>query len=123
MVVPVILLVLLLLLLIVSYGVYRFVLYAPLGQQNDPFHLPNGPQYLPKYDEMYRLTKELVDLPCERVYITSQDGLQLAGDWHAGEPGHPASGTSAAGLRPCWAGGTPCSSSTSGARGTARAIP
>ena len=44
MVVPVILLVLLLLLLIVSYGVYRFVLYAPLGQQNDPFHLPNGPQ-------------------------------------------------------------------------------
>ncbi len=89
MVVPVILLVLLLLLLIVSYGVYRFVLYAPLGQQNDPFHLPNGPQYLPKYDEMYRLTKELVDLPCERVYITSQDGLQLAGDWHAGEPGHP----------------------------------
>ena len=89
MVVPVILLVLLLLLLIVSYGVYRFVLYAPLGQQNDPFHLPNGPQYLPKYDEMCRLTKELVDLPCERVYITSQDGLQLAGDWHAGEPGHP----------------------------------
>ena len=89
MVVPVILLVLLLLLLIVSYGVYRFVLYAPLGQQNDPFHLPNGPQYLPKYDEIYLLTKELVDLPCERVYITSQDGLQLAGDWHAGEPGHP----------------------------------
>ena len=44
MIVPVILLVLLLLLLIVSYGVYRFVLYAPLGQQNDPFHLPNGPQ-------------------------------------------------------------------------------
>ena len=115
MIVPVILLVLLLLLLIVSYGVYRFVLYAPLGQQNDPFHLPNGPQYMPKYDEMYRLTKELVDLPCERVYITSRDGLQLAGDW--------ASGTSAAGLRPCWAGGTPCSSSTSGARGTARAIP
>ena len=52
MVVPVILLVLLLLLLIVSYGVYRFVLYAPLGQATDPFHLPNGPQAMPQYDEM-----------------------------------------------------------------------
>ncbi len=89
MLVPVILLVLLLLLLAVSYGVYRFVLYAPMGEQNVPHHIPDGPQYLPKHDEMHRLIEELLNLPKERVSIRSRDGLDLAGDLYAGEPGRP----------------------------------
>ena len=83
------LLVLLLLLLAVSYGVYRFVLYAPMGQQNEPHHVPDGPQYQPRHQEMHRLIDELLALPAERVYVTSRDGLRLAGDWYAGQPGHP----------------------------------
>ena len=89
MVTLVILLVLLLLLLIVSYGVYRFVLYAPMGRQNEPHHVPDGPQYRPRHEEMHRLIDELVALPAERVYIRSKDGLRLAGDWYAGQDGHP----------------------------------
>ena len=80
---------LLLLLLAASFGVYRFVLYSPLGAQNVPQHLPTGEQYDPKHDLMVSLIKELLALPHERVYITSRDGLKLAGDWYPGQPGRP----------------------------------
>ena len=89
MILAVVLLILLLLLLAVSYGVYRFVLYAPVGKQNEPHHLPTGEQYDPKKDEVHRLVDDLLALPSERVYITSNDGLRLAGDYYAGEAGHP----------------------------------
>ena len=89
MAILVVLLVLLLLLLAFCYGLYRFVLYAPVGKQNDPHHLPRGEQYDPKRDEMLRLIDELVAMPRERVYIQSEDGLRLAGDYFAGTPGHP----------------------------------
>ena len=80
---------LILLLLAISYGVYHYVLYAPVGKQNDPHHLPRGEQYDPKRDEMIRLIDELLAMPSERVYITSKDGLKLAGDYYAGRPDHP----------------------------------
>ena len=89
MVLLIVLLALLLLLLLVSYGVYRYVLYAPVGKQNEPHHLPDGPQYQPKNADMHRLIDELVALPFERVYIRSEDGLKLAGDYYAGKAGHP----------------------------------
>lgn len=89
MVIIVVLLILLVLLLALSFGVYRFVLYAPVGKQNDPHHLPRGEQYDPKRDEMLRLIDELLALPHERVYITSKDGLRLAGDYYAGQADHP----------------------------------
>lgn len=89
MILLIILLILLLLLLAASYGVYRYVLYAPVGKQNEPHHLPRGEQYDPWMDEMHRLVDELLALPHERVYITSKDGLKLAGDYYAGEAGHP----------------------------------
>ena len=84
-----ILILLLLLLLAASFGVYRFVLYSPLGAQNVPQHLPTGEQYDPKHDLMVSLIEELLALPHERVYITSRDGLKLAGDWYPGQPGRP----------------------------------
>ena len=80
---------LLLLLLAASLGVYRFVLYSPLGAQNVPQHLPTGEQYDPKHDLVVSLIEELLALPHERVYITSRDGLKLAGDWYPGQPGRP----------------------------------
>ena len=89
MVVALILIALLLLLLALSYGIYRFVLYAPVGRQNEPHHLPTGEQYDPWMDEMIRLVDELLALPAERVRIESGDGLTLAGDLYAGEAGHP----------------------------------
>ena len=80
---------LLLLLLAASFGVYRFVLYSPLGAQNVPQHLPTGEQYDSKHDLVVSLIEELLALPHERVYITSRDGLKLAGDWYPGQPGRP----------------------------------
>ena len=89
MILVLVLLLLLFLVLALSYGVYRFVLYAPVGKQNEPHHLPTGEQYDPWMDEMIRLVDELLALPRERVYITSRDGLCLAGDFYAGKDGHP----------------------------------
>ena len=89
MVLVIVLFILLALLLAISYGVYRYVLYAPVGKQNDPHHLPTGEQYDPWMDEMLRLIDELLALPHERVHITSKDGLRLAGDYYAGQADHP----------------------------------
>ncbi len=89
MVILVVVLVLLLLVLAVCYAMYRYALYAPIGAQNDPHHVPRGEQYDPKRQEMLRLIDELLALPSERVSITSQDGLKLAGDYYAGKPGCP----------------------------------
>ena len=89
MVLIIILLILLILVLAFSYGAYRYVLYAPVGKQNEPHHLPTGEQYDPWMDEMHRFIDELLVLPHERVQITSKDGLRLAGDYYAGETGHP----------------------------------
>ncbi len=85
----VVLLILLVLLLALCYGMYRFALYAPVGDQNDPHHVPRGEQYDAKREEMLRLIDELLALPAERVSIRSEDGLTLAGDYYAGEPGRP----------------------------------
>lgn len=89
MIVALVLLFLLLLLVALSYGVYRFVLYAPVGRQNEPHHLPTGEQYDPWMDEMIRLVDGILALPSERVYIESADGLRLAGDYYQGQPGKP----------------------------------
>ena len=134
MVVFVVLLILMLLLLAVAYKVYRFVLYAPVGKQNDPHHLPRGEQYALKRDEMLRRIDELLALPHERVHITSRDGLKLAGDYYAGEPGHPVHicchGYRSLGVRDfcggaqtLMAGGMGCSSSMSAPREKVRAAP
>ena len=60
---------LLLLLLAASFGVYRFVLYSPLGAQNVPQHLPTGEQYDPKHDLMVSLIEELLALPHELAAV------------------------------------------------------
>ena len=89
MVLAIVLLVLLALFLALCYGVYRYALYAPLGAQNDPHHVPRGEQYAPRRQEMLRLIDELLAMPSERVHITSKDGLCLVGDYYEGQAGHP----------------------------------
>ena len=78
-----------LLALFAGYGVYRLVLYSPVGLQNDPHHVPQGEQYDRKKAEMLRLIDELLSLPFERMFIQSNDGLRLAGDYYPGKAGHP----------------------------------
>ena len=85
----VIMIIALIMVLIVSYGVYRFVLYSPVGLQNDPHHIPGGEQYDVRKTEMLRLIDQLLSLSCERVFIRSNDGLRLAGDFYPGKNGHP----------------------------------
>ena len=43
-----------------------YLLYAPVGKQNEPHHLPTGEQYDPKKDEVHRLVDDLLALPSER---------------------------------------------------------
>lgn len=83
------LLIILLLVLGLSFGLYRFVLYSPVGNQNDPRCLPTGEQFDPKQEEMRRYIDDLLTRPSERVSIVSLDGLRLVADYYPGQPGRP----------------------------------
>ena len=89
MAILILLLALLLLVLGISFGIYRYVLFSPVGDQNDPHHLPRGDQYDPKRDEMLRYIDDLLARPHERVSIVSGDGLRLAADYYPGLSGRP----------------------------------
>lgn len=68
---------------------YRIAFYSPVGQQNDPYMVPGEAQYLQYYDETCRLIDELKARPCERVSITSRDGLVLTGRYYHVADGAP----------------------------------
>lgn len=89
MAILILLLALLLLVLGISFGIYRYVLFSPVGDQNGPHHLPRGEQYDPKLDEMLQYIDDLLARPHERVSIVSGDGLCLAADFYPGLPGRP----------------------------------
>ena len=57
------------------YGLYRYAFYSPRGAQNDDHHISTNPQMQVYREEISRAIDALNALPCERVYITSADGL------------------------------------------------
>ena len=85
----IVLLVFLFLILGLGFGVYRYVLYSPVGNQNDPRRLPTGEQFDPKREEMLRYIDDLLARPSERVSIVSRDGLRLVADYYPGQLGRP----------------------------------
>ena len=71
------------------YGLYRYVFYSPRGAQNDDHHISTNPQMQVYREEISRAIDALNALPCERVYITSADGLRLTGRYYPAKPGAP----------------------------------
>lgn len=72
-----------------AYALYRYIFYSPVGAQNDDHAL-----VLPyRSEETRQHVRELIDKlnarPCERVHITSFDGLRLAGRYYHTRNGAP----------------------------------
>ena len=90
------------LLLLISYIVYRIAFYSPNGHQNDDFNIMDTPQMDVFREKSLEMIRVAHDRPFERVYITSFDGLRLAGRYYHQKDGAP--------LSICFHGyrGTPC---------------
>ena len=61
------------------YLPYRIAFRSPQKGQNDIYRLPPGEQYEPRAEEMRGMIRRMAAEPCERVSITSRDGLRLRG--------------------------------------------
>lgn len=71
------------------YGLYRYAFYSPRGAQNDDHHISTNPQMRSTGKRYPGAIDALNALPCERVYITSADGLRLTGRYYPAKPGAP----------------------------------
>lgn len=82
---------LLLLILAVAYYCYRRVFYSPARKPMaaDEYEIPPGEIYEPFREQMVAWMKETRAMPCERVSITSFDGLTLRGRYYEYAKGAP----------------------------------
>ena len=74
---------------ILSYPLYRFAFHAPNRTQNNIYNIPRSKQYRCGRDGMRRMIANLAERPCEQVFLTSHDGLRLAGHYYPGRDGAP----------------------------------
>ena len=72
-----------------AWGLCQYAFGSPHGDQNDDLAVPRSPQFDERRQEILAMIRSLNEIPCEMVYITSFDGLRLAGRLYTGEPGAP----------------------------------
>ena len=72
-----------------AWGCCQYAFASPRGRQNDDHALPPFDQLAPYRDKAHALIRRLNKLPWERVYITSYDGLRLAGRYYHTADGAP----------------------------------
>ena len=63
--------------------------FSPKKGQNDPYRLPKGPGYDEYADRMRDMIAALSAESCERVAVTSRDGLRLTGRFYRRADGGP----------------------------------
>ena len=77
--------------ILISYLCYRRTFYSPsrvpLGE--DEYEIPPGEIYEPYRDKMVGWMKETRAMPCEKLSITSFDGLTLRGKYYECKKGAP----------------------------------
>lgn len=77
--------------ILISYLCYRKVFYAPprVPLKEDEYEIPPGEIYEPYRDRMVGWMKETRTMPCEKLSITSFDGLTLRGKYYECKKGAP----------------------------------
>ena len=78
----------LLLALGIAYAAYRYAYFSPQKGRDDPYLTPQGGHYPPE-SAMYKLIREMEQLPFEPVSIRSRDGLTLRGRYYHMADGAP----------------------------------
>ena len=77
--------------ILISYLCYRRVFYSPprIPLKEDEYEIPPGEIYEPYRDKMVGWMKETRAMPCEKLSITSFDGLTLRGKYYEYKKGAP----------------------------------
>ena len=90
-IVGIVLVALILLILITAYYCYRRVFYSPPRKPTaeNEYEIPQGEIYEVYRDKMVAWMKETRAMPCERVSVTSFDGLTLRGRYYEYAKGAP----------------------------------
>ena len=73
---------LVLIFIIMTVGIFIFTFYSPKGRRTKDHDFPEGPGYDQYKEEALGLIDELLERPCEEVFITSHDGLKLCGRYY-----------------------------------------
>lgn len=73
---------------VMIYVCYRNAFYSPDRQETGE-ELPQGRIYEPHWTQMRQWSRELEQIPCQQVQITSFDGLTLRGRFYEYAPGAP----------------------------------
>ena len=73
----------------ILYGVYKFAFDSPNQTQNDDLHVAKTPQMTERAKKIRSMIEEARNIPFERVYITSHDGLKLSGRYYHQQDGAP----------------------------------
>ena len=79
----------LLLLVAAAWVIYRFAFYVSPRKREDPYVLPDGPQYQTQRPRMLSLIRDMDQLPYEPVTIQSFDGTVLTGRYYVFHDGAP----------------------------------
>lgn len=72
-----------------SFGLYRFALYSPQGEQNRDESLPRSEQMEPLRERVLQMIRVFQARPYEEVFIRSEDGLKLRGRYYHQRDGAP----------------------------------
>lgn len=78
-----------LLVLVALWVTYRMAFFSDRGAWTDPYALSPDGAYQIRREEVTQLIGALAARPCERVSITSHDGLRLAGRYYHTADGAP----------------------------------
>ncbi len=74
--------------LIISAVVYKMAFWSP-KRRRDPYYIPEGDVYEPYRQDVKRWVAAFEARPCERVSITSHDGLRLSARYYHTADGAP----------------------------------
>lgn len=77
--------------LLIAYICFRMAFYADRSKpvSEDVLDLPQGEIYVPFRELMENAARQLRTMPCQELWVTSYDGLQLHGRYYEYAPGAP----------------------------------
>ena len=75
--------------LLALWMTYRMAFFSDRGAWTDPYAISPDGEYQARREEMLQLIAALEQRPCERVSITSHDGLRLTGRYYHTADGAP----------------------------------
>ena len=72
-----------------AYATFKIAFYSPNKTQNDDYQIPQTEQMKPFLESSVAMIRKLSTVPCETVFVESEDGLRLFGRYYHSKDGAP----------------------------------